>query len=146
MDVLHTLDPDHHHAHADAHGHATVVDDVEAVTGLHEAEPASLPVHIVEPVQVADYPARALVTAQVTVDNTQPMQLAPYLRNRAALTIVPRGGAVFIGPDRFTTTTVNGFQVDDGASLTLETVSEVWAVCASGVSATVHVLAQVREG
>lgn len=147
MDILAALDTDDHHEHHQAPPPGDVLDPADVAAGLHpDALPASLPVHAVEPVQTIDYPARTLTTAQVAVDATGPVQLANKLRNRASLLIVARGGGLYIGPDRFTLSTVSGFLIPDGASLELGTMSEVWAVCASGVTSTAHVLALVREG
>lgn len=117
------------------------VENYEQQTG---AEPVTVPpveVRVVAPVRVEEFPARSIVTDQLRVVGL-PVRLAGELRSRAVLTLAPHGGDIYLGGPGVTTGT--GFLVPDGGTLTIESTDALYAV--SDTSATVHVLAQLREG
>ena len=106
-------------------------------------DPHVVDVRVIEPVRSEDVGARTIITDQVGIGVT-PQRIAGEVRTRGRLTICPRGGDVFLGNSGVTLGT--GFLVKADQLVVILASDALYAVAAAAGVATVHLLAEVREG
>jgi hypothetical protein len=107
----------------------------------HMVDPVD--VRVVAPVRVEEFRARSLTSDQVPI-GTSATRVFNALRTRDRLTLAARGGDVFLGASGVTTGT--GYLLKQDTSVCIESTAAVYAVAAAAGVATVHVLAEIREG
>lgn len=107
--------------------------------------PMAVPVTVADPVITKEVPARTFSTEQYPVGAVA-QRIASGLNQRTSLAIQPTGSDIYIGAESGVTAGT-GYLIPAGSSLVLETIAPVYAISATaGVTATVFVLSQHRDG
>lgn len=133
----------HQRTRATLDGFPEQPDYLELETGGDDKLPPMVVTHD-GPLPTTPHPARSFTTGQFPV-TTAPARIAPHNVARRSLTLTNTGAATaYLAPSEGECTSGFGFPLAAGASLTLDTSHDVWAVC--GTSTTVAVLAQLEDG
>lgn len=111
--------------------------DLASLTGNAATDERTINATTVHVQRVTDIGTTALANGQVNISNTAATLLAAR-ETRKRVTFVNRMPvAVFIGIA--TVTTANGFQLDPGAAITLQTTALVQGITAAATAGTVYV-------
>lgn len=87
-------------------------------------------------------PSDAWSTEPSTITDTA-IRMVSKIDNRARVTIVNRDAAnsVYISPQNSVSVT-SGFEIKSGETLSFDTKAEIWAICDTGLTATIQTLSE----
>lgn len=108
-----------------------------------DEEPEPIPIYQVSPPPVA-FPRKLWNSSQYKITDT-PQRIVGGRRSRYSVAIVNHDAAndVFIGPEMGVQGVVNG-KIIAGASIELTHNGSVWAICSSGLTATVSIFEEYQ--